>query len=243
MNEIRQLVRTLKRRLKIQGMTYRDLGQALDLSEASVKRLFASERFSLDRVVEIAHLLGYTLAEIAQEAAVAEQRLHTLTAAQEKELVSDAKLLLVAVCALNQWETGDIVARYQLSEAECIQRLVRLDRLRLITLLPGNRIRLNVARDFDWLPRGPIRTYFREHGMHDFLSSEFAGENAVMAFSHAMLTDAAVAKMHAEMRKLRQKFAELHEESLASPLPKRHGTGMLIALREWEIVAFSELRR
>lgn len=243
MNEIRQLVRTLKRRLKIQGMTYRDLGQALDLSEASVKRLFASERFSLDRVVEIAHLLGYTLAEIAQEAAVAEQRLHTLTAAQEKELVSDAKLLLVAVCALNQWETGDIVARYQISEAECIQRLVRLDRLRLITLLPGNRIRLNVARDFDWLPRGPIRTYFREHGMHDFLSSEFAGENAVMAFSHAMLTDAAVAKMHAEMRKLRQKFAELHEESLASPLPKRHGTGMLIALREWEIVAFSELRR
>ena len=224
-------------------MTYRDLGQALDLSEASVKRLFASERFSLDRVVEIAHLLGYTLAEIAQEAAVAEQRLHTLTAAQEKELVSDAKLLLVAVCALNQWETGDIVARYQISEAECIQRLVRLDRLRLITLLPGNRIRLNVARDFDWLPRGPIRTYFREHGMHDFLSSEFAGENAVMAFSHAMLTDAAVAKMHAEMRKLRQKFAELHEESLASPLPKRHGTGMLIALREWEIVAFSELRR
>lgn len=132
MNEIRQLVRTLKRRLKIQGMTYRDLGQALDLSEASVKRLFASERFSLDRVVEIAHLLGYTLAEIAQEAAVAEQRLHTLTAAQEKELVSDAKLLLVAVCALNQWETGDIVARYQISEAECIQRLVRLDRLRLI---------------------------------------------------------------------------------------------------------------
>ena len=243
MNEIRQLVRTLKRRLKIQGMTYRDLGQALDLSEASVKRLFASERFSLDRVVEITHLLGYTLAEIAQEAAVAEQRLHTLTAAQEKELVSDAKLLLVAVCALNQWETGDIVARYQISEAECIQRLVRLDRLRLITLLPGNRIRLNVARDFDWLPRGPIRTYFREHGMHDFLSSEFAGENAVMAFSHAMLTDAAVAKMHAEMRKLRQKFAELHEESLASPLPKRHGTGMLIALREWEIVAFSELRR
>lgn len=243
MNEIRQLVRTLKRRLKIQGMTYRDLGQALDLSEASVKRLFASERFSLDRVVEIAHLLGYTLAEIAQEAAVAEQRLHTLTAAQEKELVSDAKLLLVAVCALNQWETGDIVARYQISEAECIQRLVRLDRLRLITLLPGNRIRLNVARDFDWLPRWPIRTYFREHGMHDFLSSEFAGENAVMAFSHAMLTDAAVAKMHAEMRKLRQKFAELHEESLASPLPKRHGTGMLIALREWEIVAFSELRR
>ena len=52
MNETRQLVNTLKRRLKIQGMTYRDLGQALHLSEASVKRLFASGRFSLDRIVD-----------------------------------------------------------------------------------------------------------------------------------------------------------------------------------------------
>ena len=84
MNETRQLINTLKRRLKIQGMTYRDLGQALHLSEASVKRLFASGRFSLDRIVDIAHLLGYTLAELAQEAAVAENRLHTLSAVQEK---------------------------------------------------------------------------------------------------------------------------------------------------------------
>lgn len=73
--------------------------------------------------------------------------LHTLSEAQEKELVSDEKLLLVAVC-LNQWEIADIVRAYRLSEAECIQCLVKLDRLRLITLLPGNRIRLNVARDF-----------------------------------------------------------------------------------------------
>ena len=137
MNETRQLVNTLKRRLKIQGMTYRDLGQALHLSEASVKRLFASGRFSLDRIVDITHLLSYTLAELAQEAAVAEKRLHTLSAMQEKKLVSDAKLLLVAVCALNQWEIADIVERYQISEAECIGRLVRLDRLRLITLKIG----------------------------------------------------------------------------------------------------------
>jgi hypothetical protein len=49
--------------------------------------------------------------------------------------------------------------------------------------------------------------------------------------------------MQAELRKLRQKFAELHEESLAEPLDKRRGTGMLLAMREWEIRAFVELRR
>ena len=243
MNEIDQLVGTLKRHLKAQGMTYRDLAVALGLSEPSVKRMFAKSRFGLDRLVEIGHLLGYTLAELTQEAAIAESRLHTLTAAQEKELVSDTKLLLVAVAVLNQWEIGDILRKYALSEAECIQRLARLDRLRLIDLLPGNRIRINVARDFDWLPNGPIRTYFRDQGLGDFMKSEFAAEDEVMAFSHAMLTEAAIAKMQAEIRKLRQRFAELHAESLAAPLSKRHGTGLLLAMREWELSAFTELRR
>ena len=243
MSEINQLVSTLKRRLKVQGMTYRELAGTLNVSEASVKRMFAAGRFSLERLVEISNLLGFTLAELAHEAAVQENRLHTLSEAQEKELVSDEKLLLVAVCALNQWEIADIVRTYRLSEAECIQCLVKLDRLRLITLLPGNRIRLNVARDFDWRPNGPIRLFFLHQGRDDFLQADFLRGDEVLAFSHAMLTDVAIEKMLAEIRKLRQKFAELHEESLTAPLAKRRGTGMFVAMREWEIQAFTALRR
>ncbi len=243
MNELNQLVATLKRRLKIQGMTYRDLAAALDLSEASVKRMLASQRLSVERVVAIANLLGFTLAELAHEAALGEKRLHTLTEAQERELVADAKLLLVAVCVLNQWEVADIVATYALTEAQCVQRLVKLDRLRLIALLPGNRIRLNVARDFDWRPRGPIREFFLKQGLGEFLRSDFADDDQMMAFSHAMLTDSALAKMQAELRKLRQKLAELHEESLSAPLAKRRGAGLLLAMRVWEIGAFTALRK
>ena len=243
MNEINQLLVTLKRRLKIQGMTYRELASALGVSEASVKRLFASGRFSLERLVEISNLLGFTLSELAHEAAVQERRLHTLSEAQEKELVSDEKLLLAAVCVLNQWEIADIVCVYRLSEAECIQSFVRLDRLRLITLLPGNRVRLNVARDFDWLPNGPIRQFFLHRGRDDFLRSDFSRSDETLAFSHAMLSDAAIEKMLVEIRRLRQKFAELHEESLAAPLARRRGTGMLVAMREWEIQSFTALRR
>lgn len=68
MTETAQLIHTLKRLLKAHGMTYRDVARALDVSETSVKRLFASGRFTLERVVEIAQLLGYTLAELVQEA-------------------------------------------------------------------------------------------------------------------------------------------------------------------------------
>jgi len=243
MNEIDQLVATLKRRLKIQGMTYRSLAQALGLSEPSVKRMFASRRFSIERMIEISNLLGFTLSELAHEAAVSERRLHTLSEAQERELVSDEKLILVAVCVLNQWEIQDIVSTYKVTEAECVQRLVKLDRLRLIALLPGNRIRLNIARDFDWRPKGPIRMYFQSQGLNDFMKSDFSQDDEVMAFSHAMLTESASAKMQTEIRKLRLKFSELHEESLAAPLAKRRGTGMLLALREWDIGTFTKLRR
>jgi transcriptional regulator with XRE-family HTH domain len=243
MSELAQLVTTLKRQLKQQGKTYRDVAAALGLSEPTVKRLFASTGFSLDRLIEICNLLGFTLAELAQEAAASESRLRTLTAAQEKELVSDARLLLVAVCALNHWTLGDMLAVYRLNEAEVLQKLLCIDRLRLITLLPGNRIRLNVARDFDWIPEGPIRRFFRDQGMPDFLDSGFGGADQSLMFSHAMLTEGAIAKMQSELRDLRVKLAELHAESLAAPLAKRRGCGLLLAMREWEPAEFTKLRR
>lgn len=243
MNEIDRLVATLKRQLKSQGILYRDLAQRLGLSEPSVKRMFASRRLPLDRLVEIARLLGFTLAELAQEAATGEGRLRTLDEAQERELVSDEVLLLIAVCVLNHWTIEDITSTYALTPTQVVGRLARLDRLRLIHLLPGNRIRLNLARDFDWLPHGPIRSYFLRQGMGEFLGSAFGRNDETLAFSHAMLTDAAIAAMQVEIRKLRQRFAELHEESLAAPLSKRRGTGVLLAMREWELGTFTKLRR
>lgn len=243
MSEVSQLFTTIKRQLKLQGKTYRDVAAALGLSEASVKRLLTSDTLGLDRLVEISNMLGFTLAELAQEAAVSETRVRTLDAAQERELVSDTRLLLVAVCALNHWTLADMLAVYKLSEAECLQKLLVLDRLHLIALMPGNRIRLNVARDFDWLPDGPIRQYFRTQGLVDFLDSAFGGADQSLAFTHGMLTDSAIATLQTELRRLRARFAELHQDSLASPLPKRRGSGLLLALREWEPAAFTALRR
>lgn len=243
MDEIKLLLLTLKQRLKQQGLTYRDLAVQLGLSEPTVKRIFSTRRVTLDRLVQMANLAGCSLAELSDEAILGGQRLHTLKRAQERVLVSDEKLLLVAVCALNQWTVQDIVRVYRLDEAECIGLLLKLERQRLIRLLPGNRIRLNVARDFDWLPGGPIRHYFLEHGLADFIGSSFAGADESLAFMHGMLTDAAIAALQVEIRKLRQRFVELHEESLAAPLPKRCGGGLLLAWREWELAAFTAMRR
>lgn len=224
-------------------MTYRDVALALKISEPSIKRMFASGRLTVDRLAQISNFLGFTLAEISKEAQTGQLRLRTLTEAQERELVSELKLLLIAVCALNHWTMSEIVEYYRVSDAECIKYLLRLDKLRIINLLPGNRIRINVSRDFDWLPHGPIKQYFQDHGQSDFLKSKFAQEDEAMAFANGMFTDQALAQMLDELRRFRQRFAELHEESLSAPLSKRRGIGLLLAMRRWEPVDFTKLRR
>jgi hypothetical protein len=243
MTETTQLISTIKKLLKSQGVTYRDVAKSLKISEPSVKRMLASGRFTVDRLIQVSNMLGYTLAELSKEAQVGQLRLSTLTEQQEREVVSDTKLFLITVCTLNHWTMAEIVEAYRVTDVECIKYLLHLDRLRIIDLLPGNRIRINVARDFNWLPHGPIKQYFKNHGQGDFMNSQFDQENEVLAFVNGMFTDHAQAQILADLRLLRKKIAELHVESLTAPLDKRNGFGLLLATREWEPIEFKKLHR
>lgn len=243
MTEITQLVNTIKRQLKAQGTTYKDIAGALDLSEAAVKRLFASQRFTLERLVQICQLIGYTMAEIMEEASSSTPKISTLTADQETQLVKDPKLLLIAVCVLNHWTVSEIESTYDIAGNALFKRLMLLDRIGMIEVLPANRVRLLVKRDFDWFPEGPIYRFFLKQGLNDFLNGPFNQKNDTMAFTHGMLTEDAVNQFHIEVRRLKDKLAALHMESLGAPLSQKRGTGLLIAMKEWEFLAFRQLRR
>lgn len=243
MTQTLQLVTVLKQHLKAAGLTYRDVAGALGLSEPSIKRLLTTGRLTVERLALLCELLGLTMAELLQEADASAPRLRTLTPAQEAQLVSNQGLLLVAVCVLNQWPLDNIVATYRLSKAECIKHLLVLERMGLAHLKPGNRIRLLVARDFDWLPDGPIRQFFLREGLPDFMASQFGQADETFDFTHGMLTQAAYAQLQAEMHRLRGRLAVLHNESLGAPLAEKRGTALLLAMRVWEPSAFRELRR
>ncbi|MDR2507279.1 MAG: helix-turn-helix domain-containing protein [Candidatus Accumulibacter sp.] len=244
MSETTSLFGALKRILKSQGLTYRDLAKSLKLSEPSVKRMFSSKRMTIDRLMEIGKLLGFTLSELAQEAAAEQPRIQTLTLEQEKFLVADTRLLLTAVCVLNHLSMANIVQTYQLSEQECLQYLLQLDRLRLIDLFPGNRIRIAISRDFDWLPHGPIKAFFRAQGQDDFLMSSFENPGESMMFVHGMLSETAFSQLQTEIQRLRKRFDELHDESIQIAFDHKYGASLLLATRKsWEPAAFMKLRR
>lgn len=243
MSQTQQLVGALKQLLRAQGITYAQVGAHLGLSEASVKRQFSQQRFTLDGIEAICGLLGIDFIDLAQTAEREQPRVSQLNEAQEQALLASPQLLLTAVCVLNHWTMADIAAAYRISEAECIHALLQLDRLGMIRLLPENRVRLRVARDFAWLPNGPIRRFFQQRLLPEFLDSGFDAPGEHLRFQHAMLTPTASRQLAQRLERLLQEFAELHDDSTDAPLGEREGTGLLIAVRSWEPALFADLRR
>src|SRR5688572_29610406 len=115
----------LKRMLKVRSRTYAGAAQVLGLSEASVKRLFAGGGLSLERMEKLCDWLGVDIADLVGLADAQHPLLTELKPEQERELLGDASLLLVAFLVLNRWSEADIVATYRFSQPELTLRLIR----------------------------------------------------------------------------------------------------------------------
>jgi DNA-binding Xre family transcriptional regulator len=237
------IIQTLKSMLKSRGMTYRQLGQALALSEASIKRLFAEQSFSLQRLDQICQCLDIEISDVIKQMEANQQQLSELTEAQEQELAADTKLLLVAYVVINGWTFEDIVTWYNLSETETIGYLARLDRIKLIDLLPKNRIRLRISPKFAWRRNGPIQNFFTEHLQEDFLKSRFDKENETFQFPSGMLSMESCKQLNRRITQIIQDFHALNEQDRSLPLTERVGFSLLLAIRPWRPVVFEKLRR
>ncbi len=236
------LVEALKRILKEKGLTYAQVAAHLHMSLPSVKRMFADQHLSLRRLDQICELAGIEITELA-ERLDRQRRIERLSLEQEDELVADEKLLLVAVCAINHWRYDDILGVYGFSPTDLVRYLARLDRLRLIELQPQNRIKILISHDFQWLPGGPIQRFFEAQVQGDFFRSRFDQPGELRLFAFGMLSPNANTLIQQKMQRLLQDFRHYHDQDLALPLDKRHGTAITLAMRPWELAVFSKYRR
>lgn len=235
------LLKTLKQALKDAGLTYQDVAQHLNMSEANVKRLFATQRVTLERLEQICALVQLELSDLFALYEESRKRITSLTREQENELVSDTKLLLVAVSVRNHLTYQDIIDQYQISPTECIQYLARLDRLKIIDLLPNNRIKLLIDENFKWITHGPIEQFFQQQIQNQFLKSNFNKDLELRLFQFGLLGDSSTHIMINKLKALALEFTELHRQDLNLPLEKRYSQGLLIAIRPWELEVFKPL--
>ena len=237
------IVKALKQFLKTQSVTYKHLATELGLSEAALKRAFAQENFSLKRLDEICQVLNIdyeTLLELSQSMG---PKVSALTINQEELLVSDHRLLLVAICVQNGWTLEEITAYYDIDEPECIKHLIALEREGLIRLLRDNRIRRLLSQDFRWLKNGPIQQFFSEYAESEFLNTSFAGKRDVRAYVMGLLSPSSIDQIHQRLAVLMREFEDLQVKDLSLPARQRRNTGLLVAFRAWELSAFSKYKR
>jgi AcrR family transcriptional regulator len=237
------LVDTLKRELRSRGITYAAVARHLGMSETSVKRMFASKEFMLSRLDRICELAEMEFSELARLIAKQETVISQLSHEQEKEFVANPRLMLVALCALNHWSFEDIVAAYNIAPAECVKLLARLDRLKFIELLPGNRIRLLVSHAFAWIPDGPIQKLFKAQFQEDFFRSSFDQENQLLLLANGTLSKASIAALLARLRKAAAEFSGMRADDAALPSAKRTPITLLLAARPWSPHFLRKYRR
>lgn len=243
MSQTRLIIDTLKQELRKQGVTYKQVAKELDLSEASVKRLFSENSFTLARLGQVCRLLNIEVSDLIQQMEKNLDLTTHLTLEQEKELVADTKLLLMAHFLENKLEFSDIIRIYDISETEGIRLLARLDRMKIIELLPGNRVRLLVSPKFDWITNGPIQRLHKQIIQPEFIDWKFDGAGEFHIFVSGMLSRDANAEIIRKIKRLVEEANDLKIESESLPLDERYGTSLLMAIRPWEVAMFDELRR
>ena len=213
------------------------------MSEANVKRMFASGHFRIDRLEAICELMHMDLTELFQLVDASRQRISQLSEEQERELVADVKLLLVAVSVRNRLSYKDIIQNYLITESECIHYLAKLDRLHIIDLLPRNRIKLRIDENFSWRPNGPIECFFEREVQSQFLKSGFNSAGSLRVFIPGLLSERSHDAFSRKLLALGKEFTDLHRQDSELPLGKRRSIGLLLALREWEFAAFRPFSR
>ena len=243
MQQYEALIATLKKSLKKAGLTYADVARQTEQSEANVKRMFAEQKFTLEKLENICRLIGFDIIELVRLYDESRDRISFLSEQQEKELISDVRLLMIAVAVRNKNSYQQILEYYDIDEHECIQYLARLDRLKLIELLPGNRIRLLIDEDFNWLPNGPIERFFQKEMQNEFLATDFARENEFRVFLSGTLSDTGHEVLLRKLKQLCIEFRELNKQDLKTDNRFKKSESLLIAFRPWEYSRFKQFSR
>lgn len=241
MAQVVAIVDTLKSLLKAHKLKYRDVAMTLDLSEASVKRLFSTQNFDLEKLDSICQMMNLEISDLLQAMTEKQVFIQELSKQQEAEIAKDPELLMITVCVLNRWTMDDILEHYFLTEAQCIQKLALLDRLKIIELLPKNKIKLLVDPNFGWRPNGPIQQFFHRAIEKELFTSPFEKDNHKLLVLNGMLSENSNREFQGKMDRLAREFDQLNNADAGLPIGKRFGVTAVMAVRDWHYQAFSHL--
>jgi len=238
-----RIVGALKRELKSRGITYGTLAEKLQLSESAVKHMFSTGNFSLKRLDEICAVLELDIGDLVTISESQEPKIEQLSAEYEREIVADIRLLLVAYCLINYWTFEEILKVYAISAVEGRRYLRRLDRMHIVELQPGDRVRLLIANNFAWRKNGAIEQFFNSRVQTEFFKHHFSDEGSVRIVKNGMLSKKSHIQLIEKLKAIGALFDDTTWDERKIPASDQQGTSMVLAIRHWFFEGFRELER
>ncbi len=234
MTQTAELLTTLKKCLKAKGLNYRDLAAALDLSEASIKRLFSERTFSVSRLEEVCRFLDMTIYDLARMTRLTpEDEASRLTLEQEQGLADDPPALTYFYLLLTGRTPEKIAGEFGLNASQQNTLLVRLSRLKLVELYPNNSGRLLTRRRIDWRRDGPIRKLYQREVQQAFFDTRFRARDESFRFLTGELSEASVSVLQRKLGRLERDFEELTDLDIHVPNADKKAYGLMIGFRPW----------
>ena len=214
------------------------------MSESSVKRLFARQSFSLQRLEQILNLSGSRSRISSTLMNERREFLTELTPEQEDALLADPKQLLMTYLLVNGWPLAAITSTFAIDDAEAERLLIRLHRARIIELLPFNRVKLLTARNFTWRKNGPVQRVLRARGAARIPRLVVRGPRRALALRRAACCRAtSLAQLQQSIDRLAREFDELARRDAALPLASGAAAAPCSRCGPWEFSMFAALRR
>ena len=242
MQQTARVLAALKRQLRTRGITYAKLAAALAISVPTVKRMFAGGDVSLRRLEAACDAAGIDVAELISATRV-EALPDRLTAAQEEALAAHPRLLSLFHHLLNDWVVDDILAELDIAAPECVRLLAELDRLGLIELHPGNRVRLKVAHAIVWDPNGAVRRRHGGRAAQEFMLHPFDQPGEGAHFAVREVSRASQELMLRKLARLRAEFNELADLDATLRPAERVAMGFVLAARPFKFSVFDTIAR
>ena len=243
MASTQELIQTLKSELRLQQITYAQIGGKLQLSESSIKRLFSTQDMSISRLESICNIANIDILQLATKAVKQRQHVLHLTRQYEQDIIGDEKLMLVTVHLVYGWSYEKIIRVFNIDRFEGQHLLTRLDQMGVIELLPHNKVRILLSTSFKWIENGPIQTFFEKEIQSEFFKSGFNREGEMRLVSHGWMSLDRLNAFHEKMIRVAKEFELELEQDRHIPVENRMGTTMVVAIRPWVLSLFERYRR
>lgn len=154
--DLKVLMQSLKQVLRAKSLTYAKLARSLNVSEVTIKRWFSGSTCTLQNVFDVCAVLDISFFDLAHLARQEEELDYILTLEQEKVFAAEPALFGV-LKLLQRGEVPEKIAlRWRLSPSSLFRVLRRLEKLGLIDLLAGEKVRLKFRGNIRCQHQGPF---------------------------------------------------------------------------------------